>query len=130
MQVVSAGVDIDLGGNAFMNLTHAVQSGKISEAVIDTAVCRVLRMKFEMGLFEHPYVNPKSATKVVRSEEHIRLAHKVAQSSIVLLKNKNSILPLNKKIKKVAVVGPNADNRYNMLGDYTAPQEDENIKTV
>ena len=104
MQVVSAGVDIDLGGNAFMNLTHAVQSGKISEAVIDTAVCRVLRMKFEMGLFEHPYVNPKSATKVVRSEEHIRLAHKVAQSSIVLLKNKNSILPLNKKIKKVAVV--------------------------
>lgn len=89
---------------------------KISEAVIDTAVCRVLRMKFEMGLFEHPYVNPKSATKVVRSEEHIRLAHKVAQSSIVLLKNKNSILPLNKKIKKVAVVGPNADNRYNMLG--------------
>ena len=130
MQGVSAGVDIDLGGNAFMNLTHAVQSGKISEAVIDTAVCRVLRMKFEMGLFEHPYVNPKSATKVVRSEEHIRLAHKVAQSSIVLLKNKNSILPLNKKIKKVAVVGPNADNRYNMLGDYTAPQEDENIKTV
>ena len=130
MQVVSAGVDIDLGGNAFTNLTHAVQSGKISEAVIDTAVCRVLRMKFEMGLFEHPYVNPKSATKVVRSEEHIRLAHKVAQSSIVLLKNKNSILPLNKKIKKVAVVGPNADNRYNMLGDYTAPQEDENIKTV
>ena len=130
MQVVSAGVDIDLGGNAFMNLTHAVQSGKISEAVIDTAVCRVLRMKFEMGLFEHPYVDPKSATKVVRSEEHIRLAHKVAQSSIVLLKNKNSILPLNKKIKKVAVVGPNADNRYNTLGDYTAPQEDENIKTV
>lgn len=83
-----------------MNLTHAVQSGKISEAVIDTAVCRVLRMKFEMGLFEHPYVNPKSATKVVRSEEHIRLAHKVAQSSIVLLKNKNSILPLNKRLKK------------------------------
>ena len=78
MQVVSAGVDIDLGGNAFMNLTHAVQSGKISEAVIDTAVCRVLRMKFEMGLFEHPYVNPKSATKVyvVRniSDWHIKCA--------------------------------------------------------
>lgn len=87
--------------------------------MIDTAVCRVLRMKFEMGLFEHPYVNPESATKMVRSKDHIKLARKVAQSSIVLLKNKNSILPLNKKIKKVAVVGPNADNRYNMLGDYT-----------
>ena len=130
MQAVSAGADIDLGGDAFMNLTHAVQSGKISEAVIDTAVCRVLRMKFEIGLFEHPYVNPKTATKMVRSKDHIKLARKVAQSSIVLLKNENSILPLNKKIKKVAVVGPNADNRYNMLGDYTAPQEDENIKTV
>ncbi len=67
---------------------------------------------------------------MVRSKDHIKLARKVAQSSIVLLKNENSILPLNKKIKKVAVVGPNADNRYNMLGDYTAPQEDENIKTV
>ena len=98
--------------------------------MIDTAVCRVLRMKFEIGLFEHPYVNPKTATKIVRSKDHIKLARKVAQSSIVLLKNENSILPLNKKIKKVAVVGPNADNRYNMLGDYTAPQEDENIKTV
>ena len=130
MQAVSAGADIDLGGDAFMNLTHAVQFGKISEAVIDTAVCRVLRMKFEIGLFEHPYVNPKTATKIVRSKDHIKLARKVAQSSIVLLKNENSILPLNKKIKKVAVVGPNADNRYNMLGDYTAPQEDENIKTV
>ena len=49
MQAVSAGVDIDLGGDAFINLTHAVQSGKTSEAVIDTAVCRVLRMKFENG---------------------------------------------------------------------------------
>ena len=130
MQVVSAGVDIDLGGNAFMNLTHAVQSGKISEAVIDTAVCRVLRMKFEMGLFEHPYVDPKIAAKTVRRKEHIELARKIAQSSITLLKNENSILPLSKTINKVAVIGPNADNRYNMLGDYTAPQEDSNVKTV
>ena len=130
IQSVTAGVDIDLGGDAYTNLCHAVQSGEMDEVVIDTAVCRVLRMKFEMGLFEHPYVEPKIAARTVRCKEHIELARKIAQSSITLLKNENSVLPLSKKINKVAVIGPNADNRYNMLGDYTAPQEDSNVKTV
>ena len=130
IQSVTAGVDVDLGGDAYTNLCHAVQSGQMDKAVIDTAVCRVLRMKFEMGLFEHPYVDPKIAAKTVRRKEHIELARKIAQSSITLLKNENSILPLSKTINKVAVIGPNADNRYNMLGDYTAPQEDSNVKTV
>lgn len=130
IQSVTAGVDVDLGGDAYTNLCHAVQSGQMDKAVIDTAVCRVLRMKFEMGLFEHPYVDPKIASKTVRRKEHIELARKIAQSSITLLKNENSILPLSKTINKVAVIGPNADNRYNMLGDYTAPQEDSNVKTV
>lgn len=130
ISAVMAGVDVDLGGDAYTNLCHAVQNGQMDKAVIDTAVCRVLRMKFEMGLFEHPYVEPKVAEKIVRSKEHISLARKMAQASITLLKNENSILPLNKKINKVAVIGPNADNRYNMLGDYTAPQEDSNVKTV
>lgn len=130
IQTVTAGVDVDLGGDAYTNLCHAVQSGQMDKTVIDTAVCRVLRMKFEMGLFEHPYVDPKIAAKTVRRKEHIELARKIAQSSITLLKNENSILPLSKTINKVAVIGPNADNRYNMLGDYTAPQEDSNVKTV
>ena len=130
IQSVTAGIDVDLGGDAYTNLCHAVQSGQMDKAVIDTAVCRVLRMKFEMGLFEHPYVDPKIAAKTVRRKEHIELARKIAQSSITLLKNENSILPLSKTINKVAVIGPNADNRYNMLGDYTAPQEDSNVKTV
>ena len=130
IQSVTAVVDVDLGGDAYTNLCHAVQSGQMDKAVIDTAVCRVLRMKFEMGLFEHPYVDPKIAAKTVRRKEHIELARKIAQSSITLLKNENSILPLSKTINKVAVIGPNADNRYNMLGDYTAPQEDSNVKTV
>ncbi len=130
IQSVMAGVDVDLGGDAYTNLCHAVQSGQMDKAVIDTAVCRVLRMKFEMGLFEHPYVDPKIAAKTVRRKEHIELARKIAQSSITLLKNENSILPLSKMINKVAVIGPNADNRYNMLGDYTAPQEDSYVKTV
>lgn len=125
-----AGVDVDLGGDAYMNLRDALKDDKISVAVVDSAVARVLRLKFEMGLFENPYVDPKIAAKEVRSAENVNLARRVAQSGIVLLKN-NNVLPLDaKKLKRVAVVGPNADNRYNMLGDYTAPQEESNIKTV
>lgn len=69
VQALSAGVDIDLGGDAFMNLLQAVRSGKLDETQINAAVDRILRMKFEMGLFEHPYVNPKTTTKwcVIRS---------------------------------------------------------------
>lgn len=130
IQAATAGVDVDLGGDVYTNLCHAVQSGQIDRAVIDTAVCRVLRMKFEMGLFEQPYVDPKMAARTVRNKGNIELARRMAQASITLLKNENSILPLSKKINKVAVIGPNADNRYNMLGDYTAPQEDSNVATV
>jgi len=123
-----SGLDVDLGGDAFVNLINTVQQGLIPESVIDSAAYRVLHLKFEMGLFEHPYVNPTLAKSMVRSKEHIIIAREAAQQAIVLLKN-NGVLPLNKE-SKIAVIGPNADNRYNMLGDYTAPQEDSNIKTV
>nr|AIA95669.1 Glyco_hydro_3_C [uncultured Bacteroides sp.] len=93
----------------------------MDEALIDTAVCRVLRLKFKMGLFEHPYVDVKKAKKEVRSASHIELARECARNSIVLLKNNSNMLPLSKDIKRIAVIGPNADNIYNMLGDYTAP---------
>lgn len=130
IMALSAGVDVDLGGDAYMNLISAVNSGRVSVSVLDTAVSRVLRQKFEMGLFENPYVDPEKAKKEVRNEEHISLARRVAQASITLLKNDRQLLPLSKNISRIAVIGPNADNRYNMLGDYTAPQEEENVKTV
>lgn len=130
IQSVSAGVDVDLGGDAFLNLCTAVRLGKLKESIVDTAVARVLRMKFEMGLFEHPYVDPQKVAKIVRTKEHVSLARNVARASITLLKNENSLLPLSDKIGRIAVVGPNADNRYNMLGDYTAPQDENNVKTV
>lgn len=126
---IKAGVDVDLGGNAFAKLEEAVKNGKVDINQIDTAVYRVLKLKFDMGLFDNPYVNPQKAKENVRTKEHIALARRVAQESIVLLKNKANILPLSQNIK-IAVIGPNADNEYNMLGDYTAPQEKGNIKTV
>jgi len=123
-----AGVDVDLGGNCFAQLVNAVKSGKVSEDALDTAVRRVLRMKFEMGLFEHPYVESKTAGKEVNNANAVATARQAAQASVTLLKN-DGILPLSKDTK-VAVVGPNADNVYNLLGDYTAPQADGKVVTV
>lgn len=126
---INAGVDVDLGGNAYAKLEEALKKNIVDTDVIDTAVYRVLKLKFDMGLFDNPYVDPQKAKENVRTEEHIALARRVAQESIVLLKNKENILPLGKNIR-IAVIGPNADNQYNMLGDYTAPQENGNVKTV
>ncbi|EOR96333.1 Beta-glucosidase [Arcticibacter svalbardensis MN12-7] len=83
-----------------------------------------------MGLFEHPYVDPIRAKMEVGSAKNKELARRLAQQSIILLKNENNLLPLNKSIKSIAVIGPNADNIYNQLGDYTAPQDQENVVTV
>ena len=81
---LSAGVDIDLGGDAYMNLMDAVNRKEISKEILDAAVSRVLRLKFEMGLFENPYVDPGKAKKEVRSKEYVTLARQVAQASITL----------------------------------------------
>jgi beta-glucosidase len=80
-----------------------------------------------MGLFDQPYVDPAIAKECVRGGGHVKLARRVAQESVTLLKNSNNILPLSKGLRRIAVIGPNADNVYNMLGDYTAPQEDGSV---
>ena len=129
IKAISAGTDVDLGANSYQHLVNAVKSGKVDESVVDSAVARVLRLKFEMGLFEKPNVDPKMAKLKVRSEENVRIALQAAKESIILLKNSNNILPLNPQLK-VAVIGPNADNTYNQLGDYTAPQDPKQIVTV
>ncbi len=128
IQALLAGVDVDLGGNCFSKLVDAVKQGKVSEEAVNTAVKRVLWLKFEMGLFENPYVNAKSAQKEVHNDAAVATAKQTALESITLLKN-DGTLPLSKNVK-VAVVGPNADNVYNMLGDYTAPQADGKVVTV
>ena len=128
IQALLAGVDVDLGGNCFSQLVDAVKQGKVSEDAVNTAVKRVLRLKFEMGLFENPYVNAKTAQKEVHNTAAVATSKQAALESITLLKN-DGILPLNKNVK-VAVVGPNADNVYNMLGDYTAPQAEGKVVTV
>ncbi len=125
-----AGLDMDLGANVYGPLTlKSLEEGKITMEELDRAVANVLRLKFKMGLFDNPYVSPKEAKKLVRSQAHKDLAREVARQGVVLLKN-DGVLPLSKNIGKIAVIGPNADMQYNQLGDYTAPQDDKEITTV
>ncbi|MDD2504379.1 MAG: glycoside hydrolase family 3 N-terminal domain-containing protein, partial [Clostridia bacterium] len=127
---LNAGVNVDLGGKSYQSLSSAIQNRTVDVAVVDSAVRRVLKIKFDMGLFENPYVDPEKVADSIRNENHVTLARKVARESVVLLKNDEKLLPLKKNIKSIAVIGPNADNMYNQLGDYTAPQDVDNVTTV
>ena len=129
VMALKAGVDADLGALAFASLVDAVKKALVSEEQINHALANILRLKFEMGLFENPYVDVEKAKKQVRSDSNKEVALFTAREVITLLKNETNTLPLSKQTK-VLVCGPNADNVYNMLGDYTSPQEDGNVKTI
>jgi len=130
-QSIHAGLDVDLSGTGYgSNLLRAVQEGLVEPAVLDTAVARVLRMKFNLGLFDHPYVDEKLVAQKVATTQNKTVARQLARESIVLLKNDQHILPLSKSLKRIAVIGPNADNAYNQLGDYTAPQAEGKVQTL
>ncbi|MFR7965108.1 MAG: glycoside hydrolase family 3 N-terminal domain-containing protein [Alistipes finegoldii] len=122
VQALRAGVDADLKGGAFASLREAAEAGDVAEAEIDRAVERVLALKFEMGLFENPYIDEAAAAEV-GCAAHSELALEAARQSVTLLENRSGTLPLDpRRLRRVAVIGPNADNIYNQLGDYTAQQ--------
>ncbi len=97
-------------------LEDAVRSGKVPESWIDTAVSRILRHKFQMGLFEDPYTDTEAAARC-HTDKELALARRAAEEAMVLLKNENNLLPLSESIGKVAVIGPNG--AVAQLGDYT-----------
>ncbi|KAF6659379.1 glycoside hydrolase family 3 N-terminal domain-containing protein [Paenibacillus polymyxa] len=131
VQAIRAGIDMEMSGEMFgSHLVEAVHAGKLETSVLDRAVRRVLTLKFRLGLFDKPYVNAERAEQVIGQVEHIRLARQLATEGIVLLKNVNSTLPLPKTFKRIAVIGPNADQIYNQLGDYTSPQQRSRVVTV
>jgi beta-glucosidase len=116
---VEAGVEIELPFEAaYPSLIDQVRQGKVSQAAIDRAVADLLRAKFEAGLFENPFVDPDYAEKLVNNAAHQQLALQAAHESIILLKNQNNLLPLDKsKYKRIAVIGPNAAEIH--LGGYS-----------
>jgi len=116
---VDAGTDLNCG-NTYSHLPDAVKEGLINEASIDTSVKRLFTARFKLGMFDPPSMVPWSNLNlsVVDSKEHRKLAVKVADESIVLLKNENNLLPFKKDIKSIAVIGPNANNEEVLLGNY------------
>lgn len=118
---IEAGTDIDMMSSAYINqLPALVKANKVPVALIDEAVARVLKKKFELGLFENPYkyCDPAKEAKVVLSPEMKAKAREVGRKSIVLLKNDTSVLPLSKNIGAIAVIGPLADNSLSPMGPW------------
>ena len=128
---LEAGVDLqlyDFPHDVWQNaIAHLIEEGKMKMSVLDTACRRVLRMKFLLGLFENPYTDENRAESVLRCPEHLAVAEKIAEKSVVLLKN-DGLLPLKKDLRRVAVIGPAADTVS--YGDYTEYRGREGAVTV
>jgi beta-glucosidase len=114
------GTDVECGNSVYKTLLGAVQNGEIKELQLDVSLKRLFKIRYRLGMFDPPsmvkYTQVPAST--LESPEHKAHALKMAQQSIVLLKNDNSTLPLSKKIKKIVVLGPNADNKISILGNY------------
>jgi beta-glucosidase len=118
---LKAGSDMDMVGEGFLTtLEESLEEGKITEEHINRAVRRILEAKYKLGLFDDPYkyADPERAKEDVYTDEHRQIAREMATETFVLLKNENNILPL-KKSGTIALIGPLADNKENMLGTWS-----------
>jgi beta-glucosidase len=129
-QALEAGVDVELPDPAtYKTIVDQVRNGGISLSTLDAAVARILRQKFQLGLFENPYVDPAKAEQMTDTAADRQLAAEAARRSIVLLKNQNNVLPLDRtKVKSVAVIGPNAARAH--LGGYTDPKPPRSVSIL
>ncbi len=132
VMAMNAGVDMDMEGELYVNLAKEVRAGKISDAVLNQAVRRVLLAKFKLGLFNDPfrYCNAEREKALVLNPAHRALAREVAQKSIVLLKNEKNTLPLRKDLKTIAVIGSLATSKRDMLGEWEMVGRPEDAVSV
>ncbi|HEX4489425.1 MAG TPA: beta-glucosidase BglX [Terriglobales bacterium] len=119
LKALTAGTDMSMVDGLYRKwVPDLVKSGRLPISVVNEAVRRVLRVKFEAGLFDHPYGDPKRESTELLTAENRQTARKMAQESIILLKNDGNILPLDKSIKNIAVIGPLADDKAAQLGSW------------
>jgi beta-glucosidase len=120
VDAVLHGTDVECGNDSYKSLIKAIKDGKLSEKQIDVSLKRLFTIRFRLGMFDPPKLvkYSKIQLSVLESKEHKQHALKMARESIVLLRNQNNLLPLSKSIKKIAVLGPNADNANTQLGNY------------
>lgn len=133
MAAFNAGVDMNMTDGLYNRcLEKLVREKNIDMNEIDASVERILRAKYALGLFEDPYrfLDNQRESREVRSASAMALARKAAASSMVLLKNANALLPLSKQTKRIALVGPLADNRAEVMGSWKARGEDKDVVTV
>jgi beta-glucosidase len=133
LMALEANVDMDMQGVVYLNeLPTLLDEGRISEEQIDRAVRRILRMKYRLGLFDDPYrySDPLREEQVILKKEFLDHALEVAKKAIVLLKNEDTLLPLSRDVKKIAVVGPLADNRFDPMGSWRAAGRREDTITL
>jgi len=133
-KAVEASVDMDMQSGLFLSeLPKLIKEGKVSEQQINKAVARILRLKYKLGLLQDPY-RYSDATRQkqeILSDENKQAARDVARKSIVLLKNENQLLPLDKNIKNLAVIGPLADDQEDLLGPWSgAGRGEDNISVL
>ena len=120
-KAVIAGVDMEMGTRTFIeNLAKLVAAGKVSEARLDAAVLPILAIKYQLGIFEHPYADESRTEETLNRPEGRALERKLASRSMVLLKNDDRVLPLKSTVNKIAVIGPLADSATNIEGGWTA----------
>ncbi|HKW97542.1 MAG TPA: glycoside hydrolase family 3 C-terminal domain-containing protein [Bryobacteraceae bacterium] len=129
---LKAGVDVNITYEpAYMGpLIENVEEGRVPMALVDRALRRVLELKFRLGLFEHPYVDVEHAVRTVHSQAHQDLALRAGREGIVLLKNEKNTLPLRKDLKSIAVIGPDAENLMNLLGDYSPKKITQHVVSI
>ena len=126
-----ATVDMDMMGGIYADqLAGLVRANVVPEAALDAAVRRVLRAKFALGLFDHPYVDPERERAVVLRDDHVAAARDAAGKSMVLLRNEGGLLPLAAGVRSIAVIGPLADNPGDLLGSWHAMGRPEDVVTV
>ena len=133
LMAFDAGVDMNMTDGLYNRcLEEAVREGKLDMQAIDTSVERILRAKYALGLFDDPYrfLDIKRERREIRSEAVINLARKAAASSMVLLKNDHATLPLSKQTKRIALIGPLANNRAEVMGSWKARGEESDVVTV
>ena len=124
---ITAGSDMDMESNAYRyNLEQLVKENKVPVALIDDAVKRILRKKFELGLFDDPYkfCNPEREQKELNNPEHTKAAREMATKSIVLLKNERDVLPLSKGLKTIAFIGPMVKSKRDNHGFWSINLKD------
>ena len=128
-----AGVDMDMVSNLYhQHLGELVRSGQVPQAALDEAVRRILRVKFALGLFERPYVDEKAEATAMLKPESLEVARQAAEESFVLLKNEGAapLLPIAAGQKKIALIGPLADDAANMLGAWGAQGKPDDTVTL